>query len=101
MNPVEQFIANYEAFEYSHVSTDTVKFKTDLDAALVYVQRRNVLVRAKEEKTLRDELALKTLANLMTNNNKLSTTLKHNDYVKRISEIAYEYADAMMLAREK
>ena len=37
------------------------------------------------EVTVRDYFASQVLINLMTHNNKLSTTLKHDDFIKRIS----------------
>ena len=48
---------------------------------------------------LRDYFAAKALQSIITDG-KLGDRLKHDDYIKKVSEMSYEYADSMMKARE-
>jgi len=99
-NPVEYLIANYEASNYSFVSEDTVKFRADLDAALGYVREKTLQYHGlKQEKTLKDYFAGKAMQSIITDG-KLGSLLKHFDYMKKVAEMSYEYADAMMEARK-
>lgn len=47
---------------------------------------------------LRDYFAAKAMQSIITDG-KLGERLKHDDYIKKVSEMSYEYADAMMEAR--
>jgi len=99
-NPVEYLIANYEASNYSFVSEDTVKFKTDLDAALTYIREKTLQYHGlKQEKTLKDYFAGKAMQSIITDG-KLGKLLIHDDYMKKVAEMSYEYADAMMKAKQ-
>jgi len=51
-----------------------------------------------EEMTLRDYFAAKAMQSIITDG-KLGALLKHYDYMKKVAEMSYEYADAMMEAR--
>ena len=48
---------------------------------------------------LRDYFSAKALQSIITDG-KLGDRLKHDDYIKKVSEMSYEYADSMMKARE-
>ena len=50
--------------------------------------------------TLRDYFAAKALQSIITDG-KLGKLLVHEDYIKKVSEMSYEYADAMIEARKK
>lgn len=50
--------------------------------------------------TIRDYFASKALQSIITDG-KLGKLLIHDEYIKKVSEMSYEYADAMMKAREK
>jgi hypothetical protein len=47
---------------------------------------------------LRDYFAAKAMQSIITDG-KLGLTLIHEKYIKTVSEMSYEYADAMMEAR--
>lgn len=47
---------------------------------------------------LRDYFAAKALQSIITDG-KLGERLRHDDYIKKVSEMSYEYADAMIKAR--
>lgn len=49
---------------------------------------------------LRDYFAAKAMQSIITDG-KLGKTLIHNDYMKKMAEMSYEYADAMMETRDK
>jgi len=48
---------------------------------------------------LRDYFAAKAMQSIITDG-KLGKLLIHNDYMKKVAEMSYEYADAMMEARK-
>jgi hypothetical protein len=52
-----------------------------------------------EEMTLRDYFAAKAMQSIITDG-KLGKLLIHDHYIKKVSEMSYEYADAMMEARK-
>jgi len=47
---------------------------------------------------LRDYFAAKAMQSIITDG-KLGKLLIHNDYMKKVAEMSYEYANAMMEAR--
>jgi hypothetical protein len=47
---------------------------------------------------LRDYFAAKAMQSIITDG-KLGKLLIHDDYIKKVSEMSYEYADSMMKAR--
>lgn len=49
---------------------------------------------------LRDYFAAKAMQSIITDG-KLGKLLIHDDYIKKVSEMSYEYADAMIEARKK
>lgn len=48
---------------------------------------------------LRDYFAAKAMQSIITDG-KLGALLKHYDYMKKVAEMSYEYAEAMMEARK-
>jgi len=92
-NPVEYLIVNYEASNYSFVSEDTVKFRSDLDAALGFVREKTLQYHGlKQEKTLRDYFAAKAMQGIQT-------SAPSTNY-KNIAKHAYLIADEMMESRK-
>lgn len=54
---------------------------------------------SQDDTYLRDVFAGLAMQTIITDK-KLGERLKHDDYIKTVSETSYEYADAMMAARQ-
>lgn len=69
-------------------------FRSDMENFPTYFTGEHAL-----SMTLRDYFAAKALQSILTDG-KLGDRLKHDDYIKKVSEMSYEYADSMMKARK-
>ena len=68
-------------------------FRSDMDDFPTYFTGKHAL-----SMTLRDYFAAKAMQSIITDG-KLGKLLIHDDYIKKVSEMSYEYADSMIKAR--